>query len=268
MMKKVQVITGGGSGMGLEVAKVLGTQGPVLIGGRTEKKLETALQELKAAGVEAVAMACDVSDKDSVAAFAKKANEMGEIANVIHCAGVSPSMGDAESILRINMVGTVHVVEAFYPLMGQGSVLINIASMAGYFVPMNEHLKKAFADPSDPSLVAGTLPLAADANSAYPISKRFVINYTTRNVVRFAQKGARIVSVSPGTFETPMIASERQSPDVDNIIKATPAGRAGDPKEIAWLIEFLCSEKAAFITGTDVLIDGGFTQLAARDQIQ
>ncbi len=267
-MKKVQVITGGGSGMGLEAAKVLGTQGPVLIGGRTEKKLENALQELKASGIEAVAMACDVSNKDSVAAFADKASEMGEIGNVIHSAGVSPAMADAESILRINMVGTVNVVEAFYPPMKQGSVLVNVASMAGYFLQMNEQLKTAFADPSSPELIARTLPLAPDANNAYPLSKRFVIHYTSRNVLRFAQKGARIVSISPGTFETPMIASERQSSTVEGIIKSTPVGRVGDPREIAWLIEFLCSEKAAFITGTDILIDGGFTQLAARDQIQ
>lgn len=266
-MKKVQVITGGGSGMGLEAAKILGTQGPVLIGGRTEKKLENAIKELTELGIEAIAMACDVSDKDSVAAFAKKASEIGDIGNVIHSAGVSPSMGDNQSILEINMVGTVNVLEAFYPLMNKGSVLVNIASMAGHFFQMNDQLKEAFADPLSPELISRTLPLAPDANTAYPVSKRFVINYTSRNVVRFAQKGLRIVSISPGTFETPMIASERKSTGIENIIKSTPLGRAGDPVEIAHLIEFICSSKAAFITGTDILIDGGFTQLAARDQI-
>lgn len=258
-MKKVQVITGGGSGMGLNVAKVMGKYGPVLIGGRTVKKLDGAIEELKALGIEVEAMPCDVADPESVKTFAQKAAQMGEIATVVNAAGMSPAMASADMILSINMQGTVNVVESFYPHMGDGSVLINIASMAGHMLPMNEAIGKLFEDPNREDLASSVLEalkIESDPGTAYCVSKRFVMHYTARNTIRFAEKGARIISISPGTFDTPMIVGDQSTAE---IIKSNPVGKVGDPKDIADLIEYLCSDKSGFITGCDILIDGGYS---------
>lgn len=86
--KTVQVVTGGTSGMGLETAKLLSVYCPVLIGGRSEKRLENALAELKEAGVEAYGMTCNVSDKESLKKFSEYAASLGKIGNVVNAAGV------------------------------------------------------------------------------------------------------------------------------------------------------------------------------------
>ena len=86
--RKIQVVTGGTSGMGLGTAKALGTFGPVLIGGRNQKRLENALEELKAAGIEAYGKTCDVSDKASLQEFAEYAVSIAPIGSVVNAAAV------------------------------------------------------------------------------------------------------------------------------------------------------------------------------------
>ena len=106
-MKKVCVITGGGSGMGLATAKLVCEEGYyTILVGRTASKLEKAVNDLRSAGGEAEAFSCDVSDRESCFALAKHAAECGEVKAVLHIAGLSPHMGDAEKILRGNALGT------------------------------------------------------------------------------------------------------------------------------------------------------------------
>ena len=113
-MKNVLVITGGGSGMGLEAAKFTTKEKIVVISGRTEAKLQNAVEELKNLGIEAYPFACDTSKRESVKALAEYAKSLGEIKNVINAAGVSPAMNvNPETILRINALGTVYVNEEF-----------------------------------------------------------------------------------------------------------------------------------------------------------
>lgn len=106
-MRKVCVITGGGSGMGLAAAKFMTKDHTIVVSGRTESKLTKAVDELKEAGYEAYANSCDTSNRDSVKALAEYAAGLGEIINVIHTAGVSPAMNvTPEDLLRINAMGT------------------------------------------------------------------------------------------------------------------------------------------------------------------
>lgn len=105
-MRKVAVITGGGSGMGLATARLLAPQGYyVILAGRTASKLENAVKELQALGGEAEAFSCDVADRDACFALAHHAAECGEVKAVLHIAGLSPHMGDAEKIMRGNALG-------------------------------------------------------------------------------------------------------------------------------------------------------------------
>ena len=265
-MKQVFVVTGAGSGMGYEIAKMFGKQGTVVLCGRTLSKIESAVEKLKALGIDAHGISCDVTSKDSVAALAKFASDLGEVRVVVNNAGVSPEQGGSgKAVYQINLGGVVNVTDAFYPLMGEGSILINIASMAGYMMPLDPALEELFAMEDIDAMIDKALS-AYDEMQAYVISKVFVIDYTKKLCLKFAQKKARVVSVSPGTFDTPLL--ESSGPVAQQMVQATPVGRVGDPVEIAYLVEFLASDKAGFITGTDILIDGGCMNVVAQSMKQ
>lgn len=262
-MKTIQVVTGGTSGMGLATAKALGADGPVLIGGRNEARMARALDELKAAGVEAYGAQLDVSDASSVAAFAAKAAQIAPVGTVVHAAAVDMDNAETDAIAKINVLGTVHVVNAFYPIMKKGSALVNFSSVTGYYyrptkeelavwdAPDSAQLAEKFAAGLTPIDAPGLSPSAA----AYFASKAFVMRYTKANAQRFAKRGCRIFSVSPGSFLTPML--EMQTEHFDAIKRTTVFGRFGDSDEMAYLISCLVDERAGYLTGADVLMDGG-----------
>ena len=106
-MKKVCVVTGGGSGIGFAAAKEAAKKGYyVMIVGRNEKKLAGAVEELRKDGCEAEAYSCDVSDREHCFALARHAAECGAVKAVLHIAGMSPHMGDAEKIMQANALGS------------------------------------------------------------------------------------------------------------------------------------------------------------------
>lgn len=266
-MGKVQIVTGAGSGLGKSTAKLMSKYGPVLICGRTESKLDATVKEIKALGREAEYMVVDVTDLERVKDFCKEAVSMGEIGNVIHAAGVAPHHEKAHDVMEIDLRGTINVVETFYPVLQKGSVMVCFASMAahlGIAGLLNKDEKRAlFDNPYREDLsdyILNGLGFSDNAGVAYSIAKLFVIEYVKRNVLRFAQKGARIVSISPGTFRTPMNVDDsgRIHDEVEEIVKNTPAGHLGDPDDAAELVDYLCGEKGTFFFGTDILIDGGY----------
>ena len=134
-MADVCVITGGGSGMGLAAAKYMPKEKILVLAGRTEAKLQRAIEELKAEGHEAYAKACDTSKRESVRALAEYAASLGEVKNVINSAGLSPNMAEAETILRVNALGTVYMNEEFSKVMKAGSVIVDVASNSAYVLP-------------------------------------------------------------------------------------------------------------------------------------
>jgi NAD(P)-dependent dehydrogenase (short-subunit alcohol dehydrogenase family) len=115
-MSKVAVVTGGAGGIGLAVAHVIGRYGAVLICDVDKDRLDTARCELTAAGIDCAATDCDVADDRSVSRLVSRAQQLGRVTSVVHTAGVSPLMGSAEKILRINALGTVLVNQAFYEI--------------------------------------------------------------------------------------------------------------------------------------------------------
>ena len=122
--------------MGLAAAKLVCEAGYyTILVGRTASKLEKAVTDLRAAGGEAEAFSCDVSDRESCFALAKHAAECGEVKALLHIAGLSPHMGDAEKILRGNALGTVNINDAFYEVMAPGGCVIDTSSMSAYLAP-------------------------------------------------------------------------------------------------------------------------------------
>ena len=144
-MANVCVITGGGSGMGLEAAKYMPKDKIIVLSGRTMSKLEGAVSQLKELGYDAYAKTCDTSNRESVKELVEFCASLGVIKNVINSAGVSPAMkGTPEGILRINALGTVYVNQEFSKVMNPGSVIVDVSSNSAYILPSFIIPKKAY----------------------------------------------------------------------------------------------------------------------------
>lgn len=272
---KLQVVTGGTSGMGLDNARALGEFGPVLIGGRNEKRLENALAYLKEQGVEAYGKTCDVGDRESVEAFRDYALTLGEVGSVINAAGIDWEGVSTESIIKVNMGGTINVTEAFYPHMAEGGIVVNYSSITGYGYQPNANDIAAWNEPNDPDFAAKAHAaivrperMPSSLGESYPYyaaSKRFVMHYTQANAARFGAKGMRIFSIAPGSFDTPMLRNDTNN--LEQIKEGTAFKRFGTPAEMSDLIISLMRPGHDYFTGCDVVMDGGKWAMATVKQL-
>jgi NAD(P)-dependent dehydrogenase (short-subunit alcohol dehydrogenase family) len=269
-VKKVTVITGGAGGMGLATAKVVGKEQHVVICDINPQRLESAIADLKQLGIECDSVTCDITDPQSVQELIQKASELGALASVIHTAGISPQMADPTTILKVNALGTVNILNACLEVANEGFALVNVASMAGHLIPKlmlpvgvyplamsdtSAFLKRA-------QRLSRFMPTKVYRNGfAYGISKHFVIWISKKYAGQFGDKCVRLLSVSPGTFDTEMGHLEEKSGSAEMLKKAA-LKRFGKPEEIAELLAFCASDKASYLTGTDILCDGGV--VAAR----
>lgn len=262
-MNDICVITGGGSGMGLATAKIMGKDHYIIICGRNKKKLEAAVLELKDEGIEAEAFACDVSNQTNIEELARYAKSKGRIQAVIHAAGMSPHMGDAQKIMEANALGTIYVNNAFYEVMDAESCIIDVSSMSAYLTPALIMPKRFYKySVQNPQLFmkkmmswVNLFPQKVRAGVSYGISKHFVIWFAKQDAARFGKKGARVLSVSPGNFETPM--GELEKEEADLYTKFCSIKRFGHVEEIASLFAYCASKQAGYLTGEDILCDGG-----------
>ncbi len=269
MKKKVSVITGGHGGMGSAVAKELGRDSILVLASRDEAALQKTQKEMEYLGYEAYVFPTDVRDEAAVKALAEYASSLGDVVNVIHTGGVSPTDTATDEILHTNALGTIHMTNAFYPVIAEGGVMINFASLAAYTMEAPDEWYDVFDECNESDFLAKlkelTEPFTGDeftcAGVAYCISKRFVIYYSQKNTVRFADKGCRILTISPGSYMTPMHQKliDNQPETAEMQKESIPFGRWGHPYEIAALVTFLCSSGAGFLSGTDILTDGGQT---------
>ncbi len=269
-MKTVCVITGGGSGMGLEAAKCMSKEKIIVISGRTVSKLENAVNALKELGFEAYAHACDTSNRESVKALAEYAASLGEIKNVINCAGVSPAMSkgsEQEKILRINALGTVYVNQEFSKKMNPGSVIVDVSSNSAYALPGFIIPKKAYAlaETNEAEFLKKLIKKSNMAKTdyekngfAYSLSKNFVCWYAAKSAFDLGPKGIRVVSLSPGLIATDMGNMEKENGGY--LIGFACEGRMGKPEELGYALATLADERNGYLAGVDVLCDGGSTR--------
>lgn len=262
-MKHVYVLTGGGSGMGLATIAKLDKEHTIVISGRTKSKLEKATEELSKQGYSIVPMECDVSKKEEVEKLAEESAKLGKIDALIHAAGVSPHMGDAKTIISINALGTHYVDQAFAKYMKEGSVILNVSSMSAYMLPsfmLPTKKYKLIFENEDAFLAkmvkkACALGKKMQSSIGYPISKNFVCWYAKRIANEMYQKGIRVISVSPGNFETPM--GNLESKEGSAFLKNAAIKRFGKVDEIAILFVMLIDPRLGYLTGTDIVCDGG-----------
>ena len=163
MKKAITVVTGGHGGMGKAICKELGKTSTVVLAGRNLAKMETAKAELDELGVESYLCKTDIADAAQVQALASYSSSLGAVTQVIHTSGVSPSDTVTESIIRINAVGTVNMVETFYPILAEGGVMINFSSVAAYTMPQVDEWTQVFEAWNDPDFYDRMLALAGKA---------------------------------------------------------------------------------------------------------
>jgi NAD(P)-dependent dehydrogenase (short-subunit alcohol dehydrogenase family) len=272
---KLAVVTGGAGGMGLAAAHVLGRDSSVLISDVNKEHLHAAHRELVKAGIDCAAIFCDITDGQSVGQLVEYAESLGTVSSVVHAAGVSPGMGSAERVMKINAVGTVNINEAFLAIAHASFAVVNVASMAAHTLPQvcvptrrfayALHDEQAFL--SKMAALYRLAPARLHSGFAYMLSKTFVKWYCVSQAERFGRQGARILSVSPGSIDTAMGRLEEQAGS-GAIIQHSALKRFGTAEEVGELLAFCASDKPGYLTGTDILCDGGvMAAMTLRDKL-
>lgn len=260
--KQLIVITGGAGGIGTACAKAFKNE-QIIITDYSEELVNKAVRDLKQDGFNVTGIACDITDKKQVETLKQFVADSGSLKALIHTAGVSGTVKDLQKIYAIDLVATEMLIDAFYDLATKNSVAVLVSSMMGYTIPPHEKYDEALQNPQ----AAGSFETVSQfvegsSDILYNFTKRGVHLLVHKHVNKWGEKGARIVSLSPGVIETPMAlkAAEQHPEQMDMIKKATPLKRNGQPEDVADVVEFLISDKARFITGTDILVDGGVIQ--------
>ncbi|WP_153465500.1 SDR family oxidoreductase [Sediminibacillus terrae] len=248
---KVAVITGGATGIGEATAKVFANEGAtVVIADIKQEELEGTAKEIRDNGGTVKTYRVDVSKEEEVEGFADQVKEeFGRIDALFNNAGTDQEGGKVheyqvelfDEIQQTDLRGTFLMSRYFIPLMlDKGGAIVNNASMSGSFADLDR--------------------------SGYNAAKGAIINFTKSIAIDYGRQGIRANSVSPGTIETPLIdklagtkeeKSGRQFRESNKWL--APLGRLGDPEEIATAVLFLVSDDSSYMTGQDMIVDGGIT---------
>lgn len=218
------------------------------------------------AGFDTVDVVMDLSSRDSIRAMISQGQKYGDITMLVNAAGVSPSQASIEEILNVDLYGTAVLLEEVGQVISSGGAGVTISSQSGHrmkqLTPQEDELLAC--TPTEELLLLDILKPEKIKNTlhAYQIAKRCNEKRVMAEAVKWGERGARINSISPGIVVTPLAIDEFNGPRGDfykNMFAKCPAGRPGTADEIANVAELIMSEKGAFITGTDFLVDGGAT---------
>lgn len=263
----VVVVTGSG-GIGTAIARRIGPGSTVMLVDDDEKVLAAAAARISSEGHDVVEHLADISEKGAVQALADGAAERGPITAMVHTAGVSPVQASVERILEVDLLGVALVLDAFGSVIAPGGAGVVIASMSGAMAQLDTELEALLVGtPTDellalPQLRPDTVP---DGVTAYRLAKRANQLRVRSASLTWGRRGARVNTVSPGVISTPMGAAELAGPNGNSMramISGSGTGRVGTPDDIAAAVEFLTGPHSTFVTGTDLLVDGGV--VAAR----
>lgn len=263
--KEIVVVIGPGS-IGLAIARRVGTGRTLLLAAHDDKASQTAAEQLRGEGYEVAVKTTDISDPVQVEALATTAASMGAVTQVIHAAGVSPTQASTERLLHVDLLGTAYVLDSFARVIAPGGAGIVVASMAGHREsPYPREIEHALATAETSQLLA--LPFLqpdqiGSSVHAYAISKRANSLRVQTAAAAWGKRGARVNAVSPGVIITPLALDELSGPRrewFDKVREASAAKRFGTSEEVAAAAAFLLGRDAGFITGADLLMDGGVT---------
>lgn len=241
---RVAVVTGGNGGIGRGIALGLAEAGAaVAVFGRNQEKNRQVLSELQAIGVPSITEMVDVTDRAGLEpALDKVERELGGVSILVNNAGnVSLSGGvlqekpeDWDNVIetQLNAVFLLSKLAAKSMLSRKGGKIINIASMYSFFG-------------------SGLIP-------SYSAAKGAIVQLTKSMAIELAQHNIQVNAIAPGWIETDMTAPVHTMPLNDEILARTPAGRWGQPEEIAGTAVYLASRASDFVTGITLRVDGGY----------
>jgi NAD(P)-dependent dehydrogenase (short-subunit alcohol dehydrogenase family) len=250
------VVLGAASGMGAAVARRLASSSErLLLADLQVDALERLARELDG---DVEVHRCDLTDAGDLETLASATGVLGRL---VLTAGLSPTMAPGRRIFEVDIIGPARLVRTFEPLAVEGSVVVLVASMAGHLLSPMEEIDRIVEDPLVPSLLDDLAAAGTDVDepgTAYSMAKAALIALVRRSAPAWGARGARIVSLSPGIIDTPMGRREFEAqPVMADFVAGSPLGRMIDAEEVAAVVEFLVSQQASAITGTDVLVDGG-----------
>lgn len=264
-MKDVMILTGAGQ-IGMAIARRMGYGMKIVIG---DKNMENAVEIARImvnTGFDAVPVEMDLSSRDSILNLIAEAQKYGAISMLVNAAGVSPGQASVETILKVDLYGTAVLLEEVGKVIKEGGTCVTISSQSGHRMPAlsAEADEQLATSPTEELLALEILQPdnIRDTLHAYQMAKRCNVKRVMAEAVKWGERGARINSISPGIVVTPLAIDEFNGPRGDfykNMFVKCPAGRPGTADEIANVAELLMSDKGAFITGADFLIDGGAT---------
>ena len=264
-MTNVIIVIGAGS-IGQAIARRVSVGKHVLLADLRQENAEAAAKVLGDAGFEVSTATVDVSSRESVHALVETATAIGNVAGVIHAAGVSPSQASPATILKVDLYGTALVLEEFGNVIAPGGAGVVIASQSGHRLPAltPQHDKLLATTPADELLALPMLQpdQVKDSLHAYQLSKRGNSLRVMAEAVRWGKRSARVNTISPGIIITPLARDELTGPRGEGyrrMIQLSAAGRAGTPDEVGAVGALLMGPDGTFITGSDFLMDGGVT---------
>jgi NAD(P)-dependent dehydrogenase (short-subunit alcohol dehydrogenase family) len=252
--------------MGLECARELRDVGHLLLVDVDDASLDRAVRGLDDEGIGAEALRCDITVPAEIDHLAERVASLGALRALVHTAGVSPMMAGPQRVLDVDLGGTVRLLDALLPLTQPRTAVVCIASSAGH-VPLPPEVAALLDDPLSETLLADlerTLGMELESGFTYAIAKHGVIRSCERYASAFGACGGRIVSIAPGLMDTEMGRLElSKQPVMVEMAANTPVQRdptaplPGRASDIAAAVAFLCSDRASFISGCDLRVDGG-----------
>ena len=265
MNQDVLILTGAGQ-IGMAIARRMGYGKKIVVGDKKPVNAEEIARIMNNAGFDAISVEMDLSSRASILTLIAEARKYGEISMLVNAAGVSPSQASIETILKVDLYGTAVLLEEVGKVIKEGGVGVTISSQSGHRMPAltaaeDEQLA---CTPTEELLSLDILQPRniRDTLHAYQMAKRCNVKRVMAEAVKWGERDARINSISPGIVVTPLALDEFNGPRGDfykNMFAKCPAGRPGTADEIANVAELLMSDRGAFITGADFLIDGGAT---------
>ena len=260
--KPVIALLGAGS-MGTAIVRRIAAGKKIFLGDISEQNLERVSSNLTGCGYDVDTMVVNALEKASVEAFANRAAELGPVTTFIDTAGASPNQASPEKILQLDLVSTAVAIEVFGKVMAAGGAGLIVSSQTGYMMHIPPEIEAEIASTPPEKLME--IPFVkndamVNSGAAYIVAKRANhLQVQRAAATTWAERRARINSISPGVIVTPLAYDEFNAAGdaYQGMIDASPARRVGTPDEIAAAGAFLLGPDAGFITGIDLLIDGG-----------